>query len=86
MISTSGTIMTQSIPRVRLACKSLSIHLLTVTNSSSGFGRAMVKEVLGNGEMIAIATLQNPSILDDLAAKYPRTRLLVLPLDVMNEA
>jgi len=46
----------------------------------------MVEEVLGNGEMIAIATLQNPSILDDLAAKYPRTRLLVLPLDVMNEA
>ncbi|KAG0706646.1 NAD-P-binding protein, partial [Suillus ampliporus] len=55
-----------------------------VTGSSSGFSRAMVEEVLHNGE-IAIATLCKPSILDDLAAKYPRTQLLVLPLDVTNE-
>jgi NADP-dependent 3-hydroxy acid dehydrogenase YdfG len=45
----------------------------------------MVDEVLRNGE-IAVATLRNPSILDELAAKYPRTRLLVLQLDVTNEA
>lgn len=45
----------------------------------------MVKEVLHNGE-IAVATLRKPSVLDDLAAKYPRTQLLVLPLDVTNEA
>ncbi|KAG0706262.1 NAD-P-binding protein [Suillus ampliporus] len=66
--------MAQSTPRVWL-----------ITGSSTGFGRAMVEEVLRNGE-IAVATLRKPSVLDDLAAKYPRTQLLVLPLDVMNEA
>jgi NAD(P)-dependent dehydrogenase (short-subunit alcohol dehydrogenase family) len=45
----------------------------------------MVEEVLRNSE-IAVATLRKPSVLDDLAAQYPRTRLLVLPLDVTNEA
>ncbi|KAG2043979.1 hypothetical protein BDR03DRAFT_850894 [Suillus americanus] len=58
--------------------------MFTVTGSSTGFGRAMVEEVLLNGE-IAIATLRNPSVLDDLVARYPRTQLLVLPLDVTNE-
>ncbi|KAG1830886.1 hypothetical protein EV424DRAFT_1534815 [Suillus variegatus] len=38
-----------------------------VTGSSSGFGRAMVEEVLHNGE-IAVATLRKPSVLDNLAA------------------
>ncbi|KAJ8584432.1 hypothetical protein M405DRAFT_707198, partial [Rhizopogon salebrosus TDB-379] len=56
-----------------------------VTGSSTGFGRTMVEEVLHNGE-IAVATLRKPSVLDDLATQYPRTRLLVLPLDVTNEA
>ncbi|KAG2140983.1 NAD-P-binding protein [Suillus clintonianus] len=56
-----------------------------ITGSSSGFGRAMVEEVLRNGE-IAVATLRKPSVLDDLVAKYPHTQLLVLPLDVTNEA
>ncbi|OAX37449.1 NAD(P)-binding protein, partial [Rhizopogon vinicolor AM-OR11-026] len=55
-----------------------------VTGSSTGFGREMVENVLRNGE-IAVATLRKPSVLDDLAAKYPRTQLLVLPLDVTNE-
>ncbi|KAG1742773.1 NAD(P)-binding protein, partial [Suillus paluster] len=55
-----------------------------VTGSSTGFGRAMVEEVLRNGE-IAVATLRKPSVFDDLAAKYPHTQLLVLPLDVTNE-
>ncbi|KAG1868267.1 NAD-P-binding protein [Suillus subalutaceus] len=66
--------MAQSTPRVWL-----------ITGSSSGFGRAMTEEVLRNGEIV-VATLRKPSALDDLAAKYPRTRLLVLPLDVTNEA
>jgi len=44
----------------------------------------MVEEVLRNGE-IAVATLRKPSVLDDLAAQYPPTQLLVLPLDVTNE-
>ncbi|OAX37531.1 NAD(P)-binding protein [Rhizopogon vinicolor AM-OR11-026] len=66
--------MAQSTPRVWL-----------ITGSSSGFGRAMVEEVLRNGE-IAVATLRKPSVLDDLADQYPRTHLLVVPLDVTNEA
>ncbi|KAG2140986.1 NAD(P)-binding protein [Suillus clintonianus] len=66
--------MAPSIPRVWL-----------ITGSSSGFGRAMVEEVLRNGE-IAVATLRKPSVLDGLAAQYPRTQLLILPLDVTNEA
>lgn len=45
----------------------------------------MVEEVLRNGE-IAVATLRKPSVLDDLVAQYPRTQLLVLTLDVTNEA
>jgi NAD(P)-dependent dehydrogenase (short-subunit alcohol dehydrogenase family) len=45
----------------------------------------MLEEVLRNGE-IAVATLRKPSVLDDLATQYPRTQLLVLPLDVTNEA
>lgn len=65
--------MAQSTPRVWL-----------ITGSSSGFGRAMVEQVLLNGG-IAVATLRKPSALDDLVAKYPCTQLLVLPLDVTNE-
>jgi len=45
----------------------------------------MVEEVLHNGEIV-VATLRKPSVLDDLTAKYPSTQLLVLPLDVTNEA
>jgi NAD(P)-dependent dehydrogenase (short-subunit alcohol dehydrogenase family) len=45
----------------------------------------MVEEVLRNGEIV-VATLRKPSALDDLVARYPRTQLLVLPLDVTNEA
>jgi NAD(P)-dependent dehydrogenase (short-subunit alcohol dehydrogenase family) len=45
----------------------------------------MLEEVLSNGEK-AVATLRNPSVLDDLAAKYPSTQLQVLKLDVTNEA
>ncbi|KAG2365495.1 hypothetical protein BDR07DRAFT_642428 [Suillus spraguei] len=56
-----------------------------ITGSSSGLGRAMTEEVLRNGE-IAVATLRKPSVLDDLVSKYPPTQLLVLPLDVTNEA
>ncbi|KAG1830791.1 NAD-P-binding protein [Suillus variegatus] len=66
--------MAQSTPRVWL-----------ITGSSSGFGRAMTEQVLRNGEIV-VATLRKPSVLDDLAAQYPRTQLLVLPLDVTNEA
>ncbi|KAG2099863.1 uncharacterized protein F5147DRAFT_839330 [Suillus discolor] len=49
--------MAQSTPRIWL-----------ITGSSSGFSRAMVEEVLHNGEM-AVATLRKPSVLDNLAAQ-----------------
>ncbi|OJA18001.1 hypothetical protein AZE42_05750 [Rhizopogon vesiculosus] len=66
--------MTHSTPRVWL-----------ITGCSNGFGRAMLEEVLRNGEIV-IATLREPSALDDLAGKYLPTQLLLLPLDVTNEA
>ncbi|KAG2142388.1 NAD(P)-binding protein [Suillus clintonianus] len=74
MSNTRRIVMAQSTPRVWL-----------ITGCSSGFGRAMVEEVLHNGE-IAVAILRKPSVLDDLVAKYPHTQLLVLPMDVTNEA
>ncbi|KAJ3488423.1 hypothetical protein NLI96_g2855 [Meripilus lineatus] len=52
-----------------------------VTGASSGFGRAMVEHVLEKGD-IAIATLRKPEVLDDLKAKYPASKLLVVSLDV----
>lgn len=52
-----------------------------VTGSSSGFGRSIVEYVLSQGG-IAVATLRKPSALDDLKAKYPPSRLLILKLDV----
>ncbi|KAG2035680.1 hypothetical protein BDR03DRAFT_1012358 [Suillus americanus] len=53
--------MAQSTPRVWL-----------ITGSSSGFGRAMVDEVLRNGE-IAVATLRKPST-PSLMASQPNVR------------
>ena len=52
-----------------------------VTGTSSGLGRALAEIVLEHGEIV-VATLRQPSLLDDLAKKYPQDRLLVLPLDV----
>ncbi|KAG1878956.1 hypothetical protein F4604DRAFT_2000396 [Suillus subluteus] len=83
-------VMAQSTPRVWLSesgCNPLPCGSLNVYSYwfFDGFGRAMVEEVLLNGE-IAVATLRKPSVLDDLVARYPRTQLLVLPLDVTNEA
>ncbi|KAG2347315.1 hypothetical protein BDR05DRAFT_832916, partial [Suillus weaverae] len=57
---------------------------LAITGSSTGFGRAMVGEVLLSGE-IAVAILRKPSVLDDLVAKHPRTQFLVFLLDMINE-
>ncbi|EED79409.1 predicted protein [Postia placenta Mad-698-R] len=56
-----------------------------ITGSSSGFGRAVAEHVLRKGD-IAVATLRTPSALADLAARYPPSRLLVLPLDVTDAA
>lgn len=48
-------------------------------------GKALVETVLAAGER-AVATLRKPEALADLAQKYPSSQLLVLPLDVTNEA
>ena len=44
----------------------------------------MTKTVLDNGD-IAIATLRKPSVLDDLKAKYPPSKLHILKVDVTNK-
>ncbi|KIJ49996.1 hypothetical protein M422DRAFT_27612 [Sphaerobolus stellatus SS14] len=54
-----------------------------VTGASSGFGRAVTEHVLSKGDIV-VATLRKPSALSDLTAKYDKSRLLVLKLDVSN--
>ncbi|KAJ7116127.1 hypothetical protein C8R43DRAFT_1112981 [Mycena crocata] len=52
-----------------------------ITGSSSGFGLLMAKKALANGDRV-VATLRKPDAISDLAAQYPKDRLLVLKLDV----
>ncbi|KAI0369428.1 NAD-P-binding protein [Pilatotrama ljubarskyi] len=52
-----------------------------ITGTSTGLGRALAELVLEKGEAV-IATARKPSVLDDLAQKYPKDRLLLLKLDV----
>lgn len=52
-----------------------------ITGASSGMGRAMTEVVLENGD-IAVATLRKPEVLSELAARYPKDRLLTVKLDV----
>ena len=56
---------------------------LSVTGSSQGIGRALLDTVLSSGER-AVATLRNPSQLDELKTQYSSSQLLVLRLDVTN--
>ncbi|KAI0629806.1 NAD-P-binding protein [Trametes polyzona] len=56
-----------------------------ITGASSGFGRLLTEIILDKGENV-IATARRPSALDDLAAQYPRDRLLVLKLDVTQQS
>ncbi|KIJ67113.1 hypothetical protein HYDPIDRAFT_26515 [Hydnomerulius pinastri MD-312] len=56
-----------------------------ITGASSGFGKSMTELVLSKGD-IAVATLRKPEALDDLAARYPKDRLLVLKVDVSKQA
>lgn len=56
---------------------------ISVTGSSGGFGRSLVKLILEGGD-IAVATLRTPSAFDDLKQTYDESKLLVLPLDVTN--
>ena len=64
-----------------LACAWILNDCISVTGSSSGFGRSMVEYVLSKGD-IAVATLRKPDVLDDLKAKFPASQLLILKLDV----
>nr|VWO98189.1 Mannitol 1-phosphate dehydrogenase [Ganoderma boninense] len=52
-----------------------------ITGTSTGLGRAVAEVALEKGDIV-VGTARRPSTLDDLAQRYPKDRLLVLPLDV----
>ncbi|KAH7909265.1 hypothetical protein BJ138DRAFT_1155645 [Hygrophoropsis aurantiaca] len=52
-----------------------------ITGASSGLGLAVTEFILQQGD-IAVATLRKPEVLADLAAQFPRGRLLLIKLDV----
>lgn len=58
--------------------------LLSVTGTSTGIGRAVAEVALEKGESV-VATARQPNTLDDLAQRYPKQRLLILPLDVTQQ-
>ncbi|KAK7453957.1 hypothetical protein VKT23_011469 [Stygiomarasmius scandens] len=53
-----------------------------ITGTSSGLGRALLENVLSNGER-AVGTCRNTSAITDLATKYP-DQLLVQAVDVTD--
>jgi NAD(P)-dependent dehydrogenase (short-subunit alcohol dehydrogenase family) len=55
-----------------------------ITGCSTGFGRELAKQILERG-LRAVISARNPQSLQDLAAKYPQTAL-VLELDVTDRA
>lgn len=55
-----------------------------ITGTSTGFGREMAEQLLGNGEIV-VATARKVEQIADLAAKFPDTAL-ALPLDVTDPA
>lgn len=55
-----------------------------ITGCSTGLGRALAQAVLAHGHN-AVVTARNPATLEDIAAAYPDTAL-VLPLDVTDRA
>ncbi|KAM0751717.1 NAD-P-binding protein [Meredithblackwellia eburnea MCA 4105] len=58
----------------------MSPKVILVTGASSGFGRALVEQILADGN-IAVAGLRTVSAIQDLASLE---RILVLPLDITN--
>ena len=56
-----------------------------VTGASSGFGRTLTEFLLNQGEIV-VATLRKPEVLQELSASYPEDKLLVLKVDVANQA
>lgn len=59
--------------------------MLTVAGSSQGLGKALVEVLLAADERV-VATLRKPEALGSLSKKHPASQVLVLPLDVTNEA
>jgi len=56
-----------------------------ITGASSGFGRNVTEFVLGRGDIV-VATLRKPEVLHELSQRYSKERLLVLKVDVTNQA
>ncbi|KAG2153662.1 uncharacterized protein EDB93DRAFT_208120 [Suillus bovinus] len=54
-----------------------------VTGASTGLGRKVAEYALSKGDNV-FATLRKLSMLEDLTAKYPSSRLAVFPLDVTD--
>ncbi|KAI0681637.1 NAD(P)-binding protein [Cerioporus squamosus] len=59
----------------------MSPKIWFITGTSTGFGRVLAEIVLEKGDIV-VATARRPSVLADLASKYPSGRLLTLKLDV----
>ena len=58
--------------------------MVTVTGSSSGFGRLTAEIALARGDRV-VATLRDPEAINDLVSTAPSAQLLVLKLDVTKE-
>jgi NAD(P)-dependent dehydrogenase (short-subunit alcohol dehydrogenase family) len=56
-----------------------------ITGTSSGFGRAMTEYLLKQGHKV-VATLRKPEALSGLACQYPSTQLVVVKVDVTQDA
>ncbi|KAG1812418.1 uncharacterized protein BJ212DRAFT_1483055 [Suillus subaureus] len=54
-----------------------------ITGASTGLGREVAEYALSKGDNV-LATLRKPSMLEDLTAKYPSSRLVTFPLDVTD--
>jgi NADP-dependent 3-hydroxy acid dehydrogenase YdfG len=57
---------------------------VTVTGSSTGFGRVLTEYALKKGERV-VATLRKPEVLDSLTKQYSSDKMLILKLDVTNK-
>ncbi|KAF8551382.1 NAD(P)-binding protein [Imleria badia] len=65
----------------------MNVHVppFSVTGASSGFGKSLTEFVLAKGDIV-VATLRKPEVLQELSASYSKERLLVLKVDVINQA